>query len=90
MNILVSELGKLIKRHININIDFINKEKEYILTLFDEIDRSASVLSRFQNISLQSLKDNGYISKTNGFELVSVNAPTPTRLEATYNNLKNN
>ena len=67
----------------------ISKEKEYILSLFDEIDRSASVLSRFQNISLQSLKDNGYISKTNGFELVSVNAPTPTRLEATYNNLKN-
>ena len=28
-HILVSELGKLIKRHININIDFINKEKEY-------------------------------------------------------------
>ena len=67
----------------------INKEKEYILTLFDEIDRSASVLSRFQNISLQSLKENGYINKTNGFDLVSVTAPTPTRLEATYNNLKN-
>jgi len=28
-HILVSELGKLIKRHININKEFINKEKEY-------------------------------------------------------------
>lgn len=28
-HILVSELGKLIKRHININIDFINNERDY-------------------------------------------------------------
>ena len=67
----------------------INKEEKYILTLFDQIDKSAYALGKYENISLEYLKENGYINKTNGFDLISVTAPTPTRLEATYNNIQN-
>ena len=67
----------------------VSKEKEYILTLFDQMDKTAASISRFQNVSLQTLKDNGYEIKTNGFNLAAISTPTATRVEAEYSGLTN-
>lgn len=67
----------------------INKEQEYILSLFEKIDKASSAMSRFENISLEALKESGYAMKSTGFNLVSVTSPSLTRLEATYNGLSN-
>ncbi len=67
----------------------INREQEYILSLFEKIDKASSAMSRFENISLKALKESGYAMKSTGFNLVSVTSPSLTRLEATYNGLSN-
>lgn len=67
----------------------VSKEKEYILTLFDQMDKTAASISRFQNVSLQTLKDNGYEIKTNGFNLTAISTPTATSVEAEYTGLTN-
>ena len=61
----------------------------FFFVILKNIDKASSAMSRFENISLESLKHNAYEMKSTGFNLVSVTSPSITRLEATYIGLSN-